>query len=354
MNDIVDSFRDRVLAAGAEKKPLRIRGSGSKDFYGNTPVGETLDTCAYTGIVAYEPTELFITAKAGTPLSEVEATLAKEGQYLAFEAPHFGGTTVGGCVASGLSGPRRAAVGSVRDFVLGVQLLDGKGNQLIFGGQVMKNVAGYDVSRLMAGAMGTLGLLLEVSLKVLPKPPAETSLRLELSQAKAIEMMNRWGGQPLPISATCWHDGWLTVRLSGARAAVATAQTKLGGEAVNDADAFWRALCEQETAFFSAGAPLWRLSVPSVTPALAVPGEQMIEWGGALRWLKSDAPPEEIRAAAASAGGHATLYRAPDELKHRVGAFSPLSAPVMTLNRNLKTAFDPQGIFNPGRMYREL
>jgi glycolate oxidase FAD binding subunit len=261
------------------------------------------------------------------------------------------GATVGGCVAAGLSGPRRATAGAVRDFVLGVKLLSGSGEILNFGGQVMKNVAGYDVARLMAGALGTLGLLLEVSLKVLPKPPAEATLRLELPQDKAIEAMNRWGGQPLPISATCWNDGLLTVRLSGARAAVAAARGKIGGEAVDGADAFWHAVREQQDDFFSGEAALWRLSLPSKAAPLSLPGEPLIEWGGALRWLTFDGPAAVVREAASQAGGHATLFRGSDK---SCGAFQPLPAPLMQIHRNLKRNFDPQGLFNPGRLYPEL
>ncbi|PWB39326.1 MAG: glycolate oxidase subunit GlcE [Rhodocyclales bacterium] len=351
MIDLTEQFRERVLAAAVDKAPLRIRGGGTKDFYGNKPEGALLDTTNHTGIVAYEPTELVVTARAGTRLAELEAALAETGQMLAFEPPHFGEATVGGCVAAGLSGPRRATAGSVRDFVLGVKLLDGKGEILNFGGQVMKNVAGYDVSRLMAGALGTLGLLLEVSLKVLPKPPAEATLRLELPQDKAIEAMNRWGGQPLPISATCWSDGQLTLRLSGARAAVAAAREKIGGEAVADADGFWRAVREQQDDYFSGEAALWRLSLPSKTAPLALPGEPLIEWGGALRWLTFDGPAALVREAAARAGGHATLFRGSDK---SAGAFQPLPAPLMAIHRNLKRSFDPQGLFNPGRLYPEL
>ncbi len=351
MIDLTEQFRERVLAAAVDKAPLRIRGGGTKDFYGNKPEGALLDTTNHTGIVAYEPTELVVTARAGTRLAELEAALAETGQMLAFEPPHFGEATVGGCVAAGLSGPRRATAGSVRDFVLGVKLLDGKGEILNFGGQVMKNVAGYDVSRLMAGALGTLGLLLEVSLKVLPKPPAEATLRLELPQDKAIEAMNRWGGQPLPISATCWSDGQLTLRLSGARAAVAAAREKIGGEAVADADGFWRAVREQQDDYFSGEAALWRLSLPSKTAPLALPGAQLIEWGGALRWLTFDGPAALVREAAARAGGHATLFRGSDK---SAGAFQPLPAPLMAIHRNLKRSFDPQGLFNPGRLYPEL
>ena len=351
MNDLTEQLRERVLAAAVDKVPLRIRGGGSKDFYGNAPEGALLETHAHTGLVAYEPTELVVTVRAGTRLAELETVLAEQGQMLAFEPPHFGEATVGGCVAAGLSGPRRATAGAVRDFVLGVKLLDGKGEVLNFGGQVMKNVAGYDVSRVMAGAMGTLGLLLEVSLKVLPKPPAEATLRLALPQDRAIETMNRWGGQPLPLSATCWSGGALTVRLSGARAAVAAAKEKIGGEGVNDAEAFWRGVREQQMDFFSGASALWRISLPSTTAPLALPGGQLVEWGGALRWLKSDMPAAQVREAAVQAGGHATLFRGGDRTG---GVFQPLPAPLMAIHKNLKRSFDPQGLFNPGRLYPEL
>ena len=351
MSDLTEQLRERVLAAAVDKTPLRIRGGGTKDFYGNAPTGELLDIAGHAGLVAYEPTELVVTVRAGTRLAELEAALAEQGQMLAFEPPHFGNAPVGGCVAAGLSGPRRATAGAVRDFVLGVKLLDGKGEILNFGGQVMKNVAGYDVSRLMAGALGTLGLLLEVSLKVLPKPPAEATLRLELPQDQAIETMNRWGGQPLPLSATCWNDGQLTVRLSGARAAVAAARAKIGGEAVADADAFWRGVREQQAAFFADASTLWRLSLPAKTAPLDLPGAQLIEWGGAQRWLTSDAPAATVREAAAQAGGHATLFRGGDR---SAGVFQPLPAPLMAIHKNLKRNFDPQGLFNPGRLYKEF
>jgi glycolate oxidase FAD binding subunit len=258
-------------------------------------------------------------------------------------------------VASGLSGPRRQAVGALRDFVLGAVLMDGKGEVLHFGGQVMKNVAGYDVSRLLAGSMGTLGLILEASLKVLPRPFAETSLRLELNQAEAIRRLNEWGGQPLPISASAWHGGMLMVRLSGAQAAIKAARQKMGGDELPDPHAYWIAVREQTSEFFSLGTgtagSIWRLSVPSTAPPLALRGEQLIEWGGAQRWLKTDADAATIRAAAEKAGGHASLFRGGDK---QVGVFHPLAPAVAKIHRNLKTAFDPSGIFNPGRMYTEF
>ena len=354
MKEVVAQFADAIRAAAAEKRPLRLRGGGTKDFYGQTLQGELLDTRAYAGIVAYEPSELVITARCGTSLAELELALRAEGQLLAFEPPHFGpGATIGGVVAAGLSGPRRAAAGAVRDFVLGVRLLDGRGNDLRFGGQVMKNVAGYDVSRVMAGAMGTLGLILEVSLKVPPLPFVEATRKLELPQDKALEMLNHWGGRPLPLSASAWSGGELVVRLSGAASAIEFAAEEIGGEAMEggEAERFWRGIREQTDAFFCTDRPLWRLSVPSIAPPLALPGEQLIEWGGSLRWLASNADARTIRAAAAQAGGHATLFRAADK---RAGAFTPLAPALAKIHRNLKQAFDPAGVFNPGRMYQDL
>jgi glycolate oxidase FAD binding subunit len=344
---------ERIL----ERKPLCIRGGGSKDFYGQAPAGEILDTRGHSGVVEYEPTELVITAKCGTPLAEITSLLSARRQMLAFEPPAFGdGATIGGVVAAGLSGPRRATVGSVRDFVLGARIIDGEGRLLSFGGQVMKNVAGYDVPRLLAGSLGTLGLIAEVSLKVLPLPVAERTLRFDLPQDKSLELMNRWAGKPLPVSATCWHDDVLTVRLSGARAAVEAACATLGGEMVGDGDAaaFWEDLREQRHGFFGGqgdNRALWRLSVPSVAPPLAHAGPTLIEWGGAQRWVRCDDGNCDPRAAAALAGGHATLFRGGDK---SVGAFQPLDPVLARIHRDLKRAFDPHGVFNPGRMFADL
>ncbi len=354
MQEIVAGYAERIRAAAANKTALRLRGGGTKDFYGQALEGEVLDTRAYAGMVAYEPTELVVTVRAGTPLAELEAALRAQGQHLAFEPPHFGaGATVGGMVAAGLSGPRRQAAGAVRDFVLGVRMLDGRGDDLSFGGQVMKNVAGYDLSRPMAGSLGTLGLILEVSLKVLPLPVADATLRLELPQDRAIEMLNHWGGKPLPISASAWDDGNLAVRLSGAASAIKAARAAIGGESVEsgEAERYWLGLREQTDPFFRSDRPLWRLSVPSVTPPLPLPGDLLIEWGGALRWLASNADARTIRAAAVQAGGHATLFRASDK---GAGVFTPLAPALAKIHRNLKRAFDPAGIFNRGRMYPDL
>jgi glycolate oxidase FAD binding subunit len=332
---------------------LRLRGGGSKDFYGGPINGDVLDTAGHAGIVSYEPTELVITARCGTPLAELESALATRRQCLACEPPHFGAATVGGAVAAGLAGPRRAAVGGMRDFVLGVKLMDGEGRVHRFGGEVMKNVAGFDVSRLIAGSLGTLGLILEVSLKVLPVPPGDASLRFEMPQERALEALNRWAGQPLPLVASCWQDGVLTLRLCGAQAAVSAACASIGGEAIEELEAlaFWQGLREQGAEFFAGDAALWRLSIPSVAPPLDLPGTTLIEWGGAQRWLRGDVDRVRIRELAARAGGHATLFRGGDKTS---GVFTSLPPALMEVHRRLKQSFDPYGVFNPGRMYSEF
>ena len=354
MNQIVDQLTAEIREAAARRTPLRIVGGGSKDFYGGPSRGETLSISAWRGIVEYDPSELVITARAGTPLSEIEATLHEKRQMLAFEPPSFAPTaTLGGCIAAGLSGPRRASAGAVRDFVLGVRMLDGNGAELRFGGRVMKNVAGYDISRLMAGSLGTLGVILEASLKVLPLPPSEETLQFKCAEAEALARMNDWAGQPLPVSATAYRDDELSVRLSGSAAAVEAAVGKIGGAVVEPqvATDFWRGIREQTDHYFAGARPLWRLAVKSTTPPIGIGGSHLIEWGGALRWLKTEAPAQEIRELAARAGGHATLFRGADK---SAGVFQPLPAPLMKIQRELKRGFDPAGIFNPGRLYPEF
>jgi glycolate oxidase FAD binding subunit len=347
---LIEAFAEKIREASARGTALRLRGGGSKDFYGNELRGEILDTRRYAGIAAYEPTELVVTVRCGTPLHELEAILLANHQMLPFEPPHFGPeATVGGCVAAGLSGPRRAAAGALRDFVLGLKLVDGRGQSLVFGGQVMKNVAGYDVSRLVAGSLGTLGLIAEVSLKLAPRPQAEATLRLQAPQARALETMNRWAGQPLPVTASAWCDGELTVRLSGSAEGVRAAAARIGGTPVNGE--YWTGIREQSDAFFAGPEPLWRLAVPSASPSIDLEGRQLVEWGGGLRWLKTKANPTVIRDAARRLKGHATLFRGEDK---SAGCFSPLEPVLGRVHRELKSAFDPAGIFNPGRMYAEF
>jgi glycolate oxidase FAD binding subunit len=352
MQSVIEQWRERIRAAARDREAIVIRGGGTKDFYGGTSSGNVLETSDYQGILEHEPTELVLRARAGTPLRAVEAALLDRGQMLGFEPPHFGAAaTLGGAVAAGLSGPRRACAGSVRDFVLGVRIIDGRGDDLAFGGKVMKNVAGYDVSRLMVGAMGTLGVLLDVSLKVLPRPERELTLRFDLDQRTAIERLNAWAGRPYPISATCHEGNTLTVRLSGTAAGVEAIARRLGGTQVGDAVEFWESVREHRAAFFAGAEPLWRVSVRSSAPALPLDGRQLVEWGGALRWIKTDEPLTAVRDAAKAAGGHATLFRS---AIREAPVFHPLPDALMALHRRLKQTFDPAGILNPGRLYPDL
>jgi glycolate oxidase FAD binding subunit len=375
INELIDAVRQ----AAEDGRTLRLRGGGSKDFWGQSLTGEVLDTRAYQGIVSYEPSELVVTARCGTPLAELESALAEKGQCLAFEPPHFGpGATVGGMVAAGLSGPARATAGAVRDFVLGARFVNGLGEHLTFGGQVMKNVAGYDVSRLMAGSWGTLGLITEVSLKVLPLAPAEATLMCGgLPQKTALDLLHRWGGQPLPLNASAWvrdtmaqpAADYLFVRLRGAVAAVQSATTRMTADAVaqgaqvtvmNNAEAAqdWRASGEQSLQFFDAPSPdacLWRLSLPQTAPILDLPYATYIEWQGAQRWLWAPATAAvPLRELAQSVGGHATLFRASAthaELDKIAGVNTPLDVVQDRIQQQLQKQFDPKGVFATGRMH---
>ena len=394
MDSPLRQITDRIHAAVADRTTLRIRGGGSKDFYGESLQGELLDVTPLRGITSYEPTELVVTVRAGTPLAELEATLAEKGQCLAFEPPHFtvkgpalprqppqaaSGASVGGMVAVGLSGPARASAGAVRDFMLGVTLLNGRGELLTFGGQVMKNVAGYDVSRLMAGAMGTLGLLTEISLKVLPVAPAEATLVFALDQASALAQLHRWGGQPLPLNASCWvrdasaagSPELLFVRLRGAVAAVESACRKMTqdapGSRMDNAVAApdWQACRDLRLPFFTplddahqpdSNTPaLWRLSLPQTAPVLDLPYAQLIEWHGGQRWLWAPLSAQaQLRQAAVEVGGTATIFIAPNGYNTGATArFNPLKPPLDRIHQRLKAEFDPAGIFNRGRLYSE-
>jgi glycolate oxidase FAD binding subunit len=365
MDPAVFSLTERIRAASSSATALRIRGGGTKDFYGEPRQGELLETNGITGITSYEPSELVVTVRAGTPLAELEALLVSKGQCLPFEPPHFGtAATVGGVVASGLSGPARASVGSMRDYVLGVAMLNGRGELLTFGGQVMKNVAGYDVSRLIAGSLGTLGLIVEVSLKVLPVAPAEATLKFAMSQADALRQLNDWGGQPLPLNASCWVEdagvGTLYLRLRGAVAAVDAACLKLGGERQDNALVApdWNLCREQLLPWFleRGERELWRLSVPQTAPALDLPAPPLVEWHGGQRWVRVEpGQGERLRQVAKAAGGHATLFRAGNEQgTTRTTRFQPLDPVLLRIQRELKRQFDPSGIFNRGRLYSDF
>jgi glycolate oxidase FAD binding subunit len=346
--DFIQDICERVRESAAAKRALRIRGGGTKDFYGEASEGETLDVSGYSGIVAYEPKELVVTVRAGTRVAELESALAAERQMLPFEPPHFGeAATIGGVVATGLSGPRRPYAGACRDFVLGTRIVNGRGEDLSFGGRVIKNVAGYDVSRLMAGALGTLGVITEISFKVLPRPAAEATLAFEMDEAQATEQVNRWAGLPLPLSATAWEGGRLRVRLSGAPAALAAAKVKMGGEEI-DAGEYWSDLREHRLPFFGESPTLWRISVPQTAAPIETPRAQLIEWGGGLRWATGEVDALQVRSSAERAGGHATVFRGG---QGGVAIFHPLKPAIAKLHRRLKQAFDPAGILNPRRMY---
>jgi len=354
-------LNQRILEARDGKFALDIRGGNTKRFYGNPPRGETLDVRRLSGITSYEPTELFITALAGTSLPEVEEVLAARGQCLPFEPPHFGSCgTLGGMVAAAMAGPARASAGPPRDYVLGLTMLNGMGEMLTFGGQVMKNVAGYDVSRVLAGSMGILGVICEVSLKVMPTQPARATRYLDIDEAAALRQLNRWAAEGVAVTASSWHRGRLHVRLGGGVAVVGRCQRHVGGADMppQDAARWWSDIRDHRHGFFALtdselerGQCLWRLSVPDTAPPMLLPDDPFIEWGGAQRWYRSTAPAAQIRSAAAAVGGHATLVRAADKSP---GAFAAPTPAVMQIHRRLKQSFDPSGIFNPGRLYPEL
>ena len=347
---VLDELRERILAAAASGTALRLRGAGTKDFYGEQLEGEVLELSGYQGIVHYEPSELVLTAHCGTPLSQVEAALASQGQFLAFEPPRFGADpTLGGTIAAGLSGPARTYLGAARDFVLGAHLLNAQGETLRFGGEVMKNVAGFDVARLLCGSLGILGIITQVSLKVLPLPRSVATLRLEWPVAEALRQFNRLAGEPLPLSGAAWHEGAAWLRLAGAAPAVEAACARIGGERVDEplARAFWSSLRDLTLPFF-AQEPLWRVSVASTAPELALAGPVLIDWGGALRWYAGLPAGADVRAQAGAAGGTAALFRgsAPADTPR----FHPLPGANLALHRRLKVRFDPQGIFNRNRL----
>jgi len=378
MSDILQEWSQRIQRAASSKTPLRFRGGGTKDFYSQSLEGEVFDTRAYADILSYEPSELVVTVCAGTSLKELEVALAEKGQCLAFEPPHFGeGATVGGMVAAGLSGPSRANVGNVRDFILGAKMINGKGEQLTFGGQVMKNVAGYDISRLLAASMGQLGLITELSLKVLPIAPGEATLQCAgLSQAQALACLHQWGGQPLPLNASAWvydytatpAQNYLFLRLRGAVAAVEAGLQRISKEVqalgakvvlMDKAQAAqdWHASNEHQLAFFT-DAPseedcLWRLSVPQTTSELELPYAQYVEWHGGQRWLWApSSQAENLREVVTKAGGHVTLFKTSSvhgDADKRVGIFTPLNDVQQRIQNQLKLQFDPAGIFNPHR-----
>jgi len=350
-NDISLQLQQQIEQAYASHSALKICGGGSKDFYGRNIQGENINVSEHRGIINYEPTELVITARAGTPLNEIENALSEQSQMLGFEPPHFADTaTLGGTIACNFSGPRRPYRGAARDYVLGSTIINGKAEQLHFGGEVMKNVAGYDVSRLMCGSMGTLGLLLDVSLKVIPKPEAESTLILECDAQTAIDQMHHWMQQSLPLSASSYFDGKLYIRLASNDASIKESQQTIGGDLINNID-YWQQIKEQQHAFFDTETPLWRLSLASNASPLNLQGDTLYDWGGALRWLRSDESADKIRHVVESLGGHATLFK---NNVNQLDPFHELSPGIHTMHRQLKLAFDPANILNPGRMYADI
>ena len=354
-----DQIKQQVTQAFADKTPLNINGGGSKRFLGVQSDADTLSTSNHSGLISYEPSELVFTAKAGTTLNELRTTLADQKQMLAFEPPAFDdAATIGGTIACGLSGPARPYIGAARDFILGCSIVNGRGQQLTFGGQVMKNVAGYDVTRLMTGAMGTLGVLLDVSMKVLPMAESEITMAQQTDVNSAITVMQTLAGKSLPVTASAFIDGQLYYRLSGSSAAISAAAAQLGGDPVSNND-LWHSLREHTHKHFErTDLPLWRLSLPALTPDLTPeldgPSDTLYDWAGTQRWVFTDTDATQIRKIASKAGGHAQLFRADTGLKKSVGVTHPTSAAVMKLHHNLKQEFDPAGILNPGRLYAGL
>jgi len=358
--DISQQLRDRVVQAADQGQRLAITGQGSKSFYGHPASGEALITAGHTGVTDYEPGDLVITARSGTPIVEIDQLLAEQGQYLGFEPPRFAsnnpaidgfGGTLGGAIATGLSGPRRPWVGAVRDFVLGVTMVNGLGHRLHFGGQLIKNVAGFDLPRLMAGSMGTLGLLLDISVRVLPRRPAEITLQLELSAADALAKMVAWQRQPLPLSGLVYHQGRLSVRLSGTVEGVDAARATIGGEPLADAPDWWAGLRDQRWSWFgrSQSQALWRISCAAAAELPAIDGEWLIDWGGAQRWYRGSATAAALQTYAQQVDGQLTCFKGGDRSRPLVASNSPLAS----IHQQLKLAFDPNGVFDGDRLLVE-
>lgn len=351
MTDTQQDIASRIQDAYQQKQPLEIIAGNTKSFYGRKIDAVPFSTLQHTGITEYEPSELYISARSGTTLKEIEQTILNNNQILPFEPPYFGSSaTLGGCVASGLSGPRRATSGAVRDCILGTEIINGKGEYLRFGGKVMKNVAGYDVSRMMCGALGTLGVLMSITIRLLPKPQSEQTLVFSMSPDDSILHMNKWANTPMPISASFYDEVNLYIRLSGSASSIDKCVKEIGGDLVNSSDIFWMDIKEQTHKFFLTELPLWRICVPPNSPTLNISGDCVMEWNGALRWYVTEQSESEIRAEVLRVNGHAMLFRGENTQQK----FHPLTDAAMRIQTNLKQAFDPVGILNPGKMYAEL
>lgn len=348
-SDYIQTLCTSIQEANNSQQALQILSGNSKQFYGNKIIAKPLDVSCNKGIVDYEPSELFITARNGTSLKEIEIILDNNNQMLPFEPPHFGTqATLGGTIACGLSGPRRAYASSMRDCVLGAHIVNGKGEYLKFGGQVMKNVAGYDASRLMCGAFGTLGVLTQISLRVSPKPHSEITIAIETNQRKALERMSAWTQTQIPISATFFENNILYIRFAGLESTTKKAHQEIGGELITDSEKFWSDIKNHQTEFFQTEKPLWRIIIPNTTSSLSIKGELCIEWNGGLRWIKSDEDPQHIINQCHSAKGHASLFRAKS---NSTDCLARIDSRLKQLHLNLKSAFDPNQVLNPGRMY---
>ncbi len=340
----------QVCEAGDKKQPLQIIGGNSKAFYGENIEAKALPVGHHSGIVKCDPQESFLTAKGGTPLCEIERVLSEKQQMIPFEPPGFGATaTLGGCLATGLSGPARATFGAVRDATLGVQIINGRGEVLRFGGNVMKNVAGYDFSRLMCGACGTLGIILEATIRLRPKLEKECTICLDLNATQAIDKISTWTNAGFPITASFHCDEQLFLRLSGHRDSVAVARRKIGGNEISDGPRFWSEIREHRHPFFKQAKTLWRLSLAPHSPTLGLSGRGAFEWGGALRWLATDIPAQQVRMVVEKHGGHACLFRSTKQ--SAVPVFHPIAPGLLNLHKRIKHAFDPLSILNPGKLY---
>ncbi len=352
MKEKFNSIKEQVLNAVEQCEPLKIVGGNSKAFLGRTTTGALVDVSTYSGVISYEPTELFITARAGTLLSDINTTLSENGQMLAFDPPNVTDkTTIGGVVATGLSGSRRPYSGSVRDYILGIRCINGLGKDLSFGGQVMKNVAGYDLSRLMTGAFGTLGIILEVSLKVVPTPETEITCCDSMTKEKALATMRGLSAQAIPISASCYDGEVLYVRLSGNENSVKATSKKIDLDKEEQSQNYWDELRDYKAPIFNTDINTWRISIPTTINLGIGDDPYLVDWGGGLYWLNSERPAKEIFDLARDAGGSAMLFRGTVQDQE---IFQPLSKGLLSLHKGLKKAFDPHGILNPGKMYASL
>ncbi|MEM8844521.1 MAG: glycolate oxidase subunit GlcE [Pseudomonadota bacterium] len=351
-NEQVPELIDTIKQALNSKQPLLIQGGDSKSFYGNSISADILSVKQHTGVIDYEPSELYVTARCGTPLREIEAMLAEHNQIFPFEPPSFGDdATLGGTVACGFSGPRRPYASSIRDCVLGTHIINGKGEYLKFGGQVMKNVAGYDVSRAMCGAMGTLGIITQVSLKLIPQPESELTLMLEYKPEQALNIMHQYMQTDFPITATYFENNILYIRAAGIEKTIKKIKQIIGGNELQDSQNFWVSVKEHQREFFNSDLNLWKCNVPVNSPDLAVEGDYVMEWNGGLRWYSTNDGNEKLIAATKSVRGNATLFKSTSKPND---CFTQPTGALKKLHSNLKTAFDPENILNPGRLYSWL